>query len=473
MLRSSSLTAGAVRRLQFLLLASTALLTGMGARADAASLTEALAATYTNNPTILAERARLRATDEQVPQALSSWRPTVQFTGSYAYQNTDVSGSSPDLFTGATGLNLTQHPRSVDLQVAQPIYRGGRTVAATARAENLVRAERSRAVQTEQQAFLDTITAYMNVLRDQALLELSVNNEQVLRRQLEATQDRFRVGEVTRTDVAQAESRLSQARSDRETASGNLEVSRSSYVRVVGEAPGKLTAPAERPALPVNRQEMLDLASTSNPAVMAALFTEAAARDNVRLVRGELLPTISIIGDINRGTDQSISTPGETATTGSVIARLTMPLYEGGSVYSRSREAQETVGQRRSEIDDARRQAVDQATQAWESMQSARARVQALRSQIQAAEIALEGVQQEAEVGSRTVLDILNAEQELFSARTELVRAQRDELVSEFQLTGAVGRLTAVDLNLPVPLYDVDKHYNAVRNKWIGFGTMD
>jgi outer membrane protein len=464
----SLLAVAAVRRLRVALLGSTALLAGMAAGADAATLTEALASTYTNNPTILAERARLRATDEQVPQALSGWRPTVQFTGSYGFQHTDIGDT--DLAAGGT---LTQHPRSVDLQVAQPIYRGGRTAAATARAENLVRAERARAVQTEQQAFLDTITAYMNVLRDQALLELSINNEQVLRRQLEATQDRFRVGEVTRTDVAQAESRSAQARSDRETAAGNLEVSRSQYIRVVGEPPGVLTAPAERPALPVKRQEALELASTSNPAVMAALFTEAAARDNVRLVRGELLPTISIIGDLNRSQDESTSLGRAPVTTGSVIARMTVPLYEGGSVYSRSREAQETVGQRRSEIDDARRQAVDQSTQAWESMQSARARVQALRSQIQAAEIALEGVQQEAAVGSRTVLDILNAEQELFSARTNLVQAQRDELVSEFQLTSAVGRLTAVDLSLPVQIYDVDKHYNTIRNKWIGFGTVD
>jgi outer membrane protein len=464
----STLAVTVPRRLRAVLLVSTAITVGLAPVAEAASLTEALSSTYTNNPTILAERARLRATDEQVPQALSGWRPTVQITGSYGYQHTDV-GDPP---FGVAG-NTTQHPRSVDLQVAQPVYRGGRTAAATSRAENLVRAERSRAVQTEQQAFLDTITAYMNVLRDQALLELSINNEQVLRRQLEATNDRFRVGEVTRTDVAQAESRSAQARSDRETAAGNLEVSRSNYIRVVGEPPGVLTAPAERPALPVNRQEAIELASTSNPAVMAALFTEASARDNVRLVRGELLPTISIIGDINRGQDQSTSLGNSAVTTGSVIARLTMPLYEGGSVYSRSREAQETVGQRRSEIDDTRRQAIDQATQSWESMTSARARIQALRSQIDAAEIALEGVQQEAAVGSRTVLDILNAEQELFSARTQLVQAQRDELVSEFQLTSAVGRLTVVDLKLPVEIYDVDKHYNTVRNKWIGFGTVD
>jgi TolC family type I secretion outer membrane protein len=445
-----------------ILLAAVAVCALNPVAANAMTLSEALSAAYNNNPTLLAERAALRATDEQVPQALSGWRPTVQATGSLGGGWND-SNISQEVGGGARG----SVPRSVGLSVSQPVYSGGRTVAATARAENLVQAERARLVAIEQQVFTDAVTSFMDVLQNQAVLELSVNNEQVLRRQLEASNDRFRVGEITRTDVAQSESRLAQAISDRIQAENNLEASRATFERVVGEPPGRLTTPAERPALPANRQEALTLSSQNNPNVVSALFTEAAAREAVRQVRGELLPDLRIVGSVQRAEDQTAS--GRITESAQVTAQITVPLYEAGSVYSRTREAQQTVGQRRSQVDDARRTAVQQGTTAWETLQSNRARVESLRSSIRAAEIALEGVQQEAAVGSRTVLDILNAEQELFNARVNLVRAQRDQLVSEFQLAAATGRLTASDLTLPVQLYDADKHYQAVRNKWIGF----
>jgi TolC family type I secretion outer membrane protein len=444
------------------LLAAVAACALIPASAGAMTLSEALSAAYNNNPTLLAERAQLRATDEQVPQALSGWRPTVQATGSIGGGWSDT--NSDDVLGGGSRSSV---PRSVGLSVSQPVYQGGRTVAATARAENLVQAERARMVAIEQQVFTDAITAFMDVVQNQAVLDLSVNNEQVLRRQLEASNDRFRVGEITRTDVAQSESRLALAISDRIQAENNLEASRAAFERVVGEPPGRLDAPADRVALPSNRQEALTLSAQNNPTVVSALFTEAAAREAVRQVRGELLPDLRIVGNVQRNEDQSIS--GRISNSASVTAQITVPLYEAGSVYSRTREAQQTVAQRRSQVDDARRVAVQQGTTAWETLQSNRARVESLRSSIRAAQIALEGVQQEAAVGSRTVLDILNAEQELFNARVNLVRAQRDQLVSEFQLAAATGRLTAPDLNLPVQLYDVDKHYQAVRNKWIGF----
>jgi outer membrane protein TolC len=209
------------------------------------------------------------------------------------------------------------------------------------------------------------------------------------------------------------------------------------------------------------------MAAGNNPNVITAQFVEAAAREAVRQVRGELLPDLRIVGSVNRAEDQGRS--GSVQDSASLSARVTVPLYESGSVYSRTREAQQTVGQRRSELDDVRRQVVQAANTAWENLQSSRARVESLRSTIRAAEIALDGVTQEAAVGSRTVLDILNAEQELFTARVDLVRAQRDQLVNEYQVTAAIGRLTAADLNLPVQLYDVDQHYRLVRDKWIGF----
>jgi outer membrane protein len=445
-------------------LGASCLVASVAAPATAASLTESLAATYTNNPQLLAARARLRATDENVPQALSGWRPTVQFSGSYGPQQSYTYGPK-NSGTGDVGIQ----PRTLDLNVVQPIYSGGQTVAATSQAENLVRAERARTIATEQLVFFSSATSYLDVLRDQAVLDLSINNQQVLQKQLEASQDRFRVGEVTRTDVAQSESRLASAISDRIAAEGNLDKSRAAFERTIGEPPGLLTAPTERPALPKSRAEAVSLAGSNNPNVITAQFTEAAARDAITQAKGQLLPSVNLVGDLNHA-DENIAVSRSTDTA-SIIAKVTVPLYEAGNVYSRVRQAQQTAGQRRSEVDDARRQVVQASAQAWDTMQTGLASIQSFRSQIRAAEIALEGVQQEALVGSRTVLDVLNAEQELFTARVNLVRAQHDEIVAEFDLAQQIGRLTAIDLKLPVEFYDVNKNYNAVRNKWAGFSS--
>jgi outer membrane protein TolC len=237
----------------------------------------------------------------------------------------------------------------------------------------------------------------------------------------------------------------------------------------VGHLPGKLSPPNLRPVLPTTREEAIAIASTKNQSVVAALYTEDAARDTVNATQAQLMPSLNIVGDVSRLHEQQFR---QTDTTnGSVVARVTVPLYEGGLVYSQTRQAVEAVAQRKGQTDDARRAAVQGATQAFETVQSDRAAIQSLQSTIRAAEIALEGVQQEAQVGSRTVLDVLNAEQELFTDRVNLVTAQHDLAVAEFNLANFVDRLTAVDLRLPVKLYDVQTHYNSVRDKWIGFGS--
>ncbi len=431
--------------------------------AQAMTLQEALAAAYTNNPTLLAQRARLRESDEGVPQALSGWRPTVQFTGSAGVQRNEVTGNPERTLT----------PRTLDLNITQPLYNGGRTVAATSQAENTVRATRALTLATEQQIMLSAVTSYLDVVQNQAVLELSINNEQVLRRQLEATQDRFRVGEVTRTDVSQAEATLATATATRVQAEGTLENTRAAFERFIGEPPGLLEPPKERPVLPTSRAEAATLAARNNPNVVSAQFNEAAARDAVGVVRGQLLPQISIVGDIGKGQETTTQIQNRTSNTASVIARMTMPLYEGGQIYSQTRQANETVGERRSQIDDTRRQTVQTAQSDWETLQANRAQVTALVVSVRANQVAAEGVQQEALVGARTVLDVLTAEQTLFSSRVSLVQAQHNEAVAEFSVAADIGRLTALDLNLPVQPYDFDKHYKAVRNKWIGFGTPE
>src|SRR5438067_9599500 len=431
---------------------------------SAQTLTEAFAYTYNNNPQILAQRALLRSTDEQVPQALSNWRPTVTLTGQAGFERAGVAARG-------TSTNFSSfEPRSLDLRVTQPLYRGGRTEAATRQAINNVQAARSQTLGVETTVFQAVAQAYLDVVRDQTLVEVARNNEAVLRRQLEATRDRFRVGEVTRTDVAQAESSLAQATAQRINAEGQLEVSRANYARQVGHPPGRLMLPRERPALPATREEALSLAMHDNPNVISASFTELAARDNIDVVRGQLLPQISVIGDLNRSFASSISLRGTRQDSASAQLQLTMPLYEGGAIYSQTRQAQQTVGQRRSQVDDARRLAVQQATQAWETLQAARAAITSFGAAVRAAQIALEGTQQEALVGSRTVLDVLIAEQQLFTTQSQLVTAQHDAALAEFNLAAATGRLIAPELRLPVQLYDMERHYRAVKDKWLGFG---
>jgi outer membrane protein len=228
--------------------------------------------------------------------------------------------------------------------------------------------------------------------------------------------------------------------------------------------------PRERPVLPATRDEAVGLAANDNPNVIAASFTELAARDNVDFVRGQLLPQISIVGDLNRSFGPSFTQRNTRQDTASVTARLTMPLYEGGAIYSQTRQAQQTVGQRRSQVDDARRVAVQTATQNWETLQAARAAMVSFGAAVRAAQIALDGTQQEALVGSRTVLDVLIAQQQLFTTQSQLVVAQHDAALQEFNLTAATGRLIAPELKLPVAIYDMGRHYKLVKDKWLGFG---
>lgn len=439
---------------------ATCLAAGLQSLAGAAAgetLEEALAATYNNNPQLQSARAELRATDELVPQALSGWRPTVAINGEVGkeWEDTNV-GDEEDLT-----------PRAANLNVTQPVYRGGRTVAGTAQAENLVRAQREILLSIEQDVLLQAVTAYMDVVRDEAVLQLNINNEQVLRRQLEAAQDRFSVGEITRTDVAQAESRLALATAQRIAAEGQLTSSRAVYRQVVGDTPGSLEPARPADELPASEQETV-VGSESAPAVRAAEYTERAAREGVDVVFGELLPQVALTGDLT--TAEELQSENLQTDSAAIMVQVTIPLYQAGSVSSRVREAKQRVAQRRQDIETQRRFAAQTATTAWRALETARAQIESFESQVRAGEIALEGVQQEAAVGSRTVLDILDAEQELLDARVSLVRARRDAVVASYQVLSAVGRLTALELGLPVETYDMERYYREVREKWWGVG---
>jgi len=429
--------------------------------AHAQSLEEAMAAAYAGNPALQAKRAELRATDEGVPQALSEWRPSLTAEA--------TSGLTNNYLNTRTS-NKTQQPtpHSTSLTLSQSLYSGGQSEAALASAENAVLAGRAELVGIEQTVLLDAVKAYVNVFRAQAILELRVSNEQVLKRQLEATTDRFQVGEITRTDVHQAEARLARTTADRIQAEGDLISNRATYRNVIGGAPEKLVRPVMELNLPGSADGAVKLAVVQNPAVVSAEFNERSAQDTVKEVRGELLPSLDLAGSASR----SLNASSESTRSDSYSAKLTfsMPLYQSGSVYSRLRAARQTAAQRRRQIDATRRDATETATRAWETLQTSRARILSLEAQIKASEVALEGVQREAAVGSRTVLDVLDAEQELLDAKVNIVSAQRDETVAVFELKSAIGELTANYLALSVDSYDSTAHYNDVRQKWFGGG---
>ncbi|MAF95661.1 MAG: hypothetical protein CMM60_07915 [Rhodospirillaceae bacterium] len=426
----------------------------------AQTLEDALTAAYLNNPTLLGQRAKVRATDEQVPQALSNWRPSVEISGSAGFESVRNSISTTD-----TGQH--REPRTLSLSLTQPIFRGGRTIAATREAENAILAERARLTETEQDVLLIAATAFLDVFRDEAVLKLNTNNEQVLKRQLEATRDRFEVGEITRTDVHQAKARLAGAAADRINSEGNLEASRATYRNVVGaEAPRNLNTPVQPPGQVESKAEAVKVAAVNAPGVLSTEFDRLSLLDNVDEVKGELLPSLSLATEVSRG----LQTSGETGRSESaeVTFNLTIPLYQQGEVFSRLREAKQDVAEQLQAVDQARRDAVENATKAWESLVTARARVKSFKAQNEANIVALEGVEREAQVGSRTVLDVLDAEQELLDSRVAHVSAQRDELVAVFELKAAMGRLTAKELKLPVKAYDPVDHYRKVRDKWFG-----
>jgi outer membrane protein len=431
-------------------------------------LSQALAATYAYQPALQAERAKLRATDEGVPAALSGWRPTVILSGGVGYGD----GTSRAFEASIGGYQKSRTDRQVaqaTATVTQPIYTGGKVQATVNHAKNADMAERANLIVQEEQSFTDTVNAYVGVIQAQQLLQLNVNNEQVLRKQLDATNDRFRVGEITRTDVAQAEAALAGATASRQTAEGNLQTARAQYQKVIGfQAPADLAEPQPL-KLPVrSEQDAAGLATANNPTVILALFNDAAAKDAIDQAFSQLMPQVSLQGQAfqqNNAAARSAQTNGYLVT-----ANVSMPIYQGGSEYSAVRQARQTQQQTHKLVDDSRRTAVQTAVAAWDTLIAARATADSTRVAIRANEVALEGVEREAIVGSRTTLDVLNAQQALLNSQTQLVQALAQLITASYGVASAIGRLTARDLNLAVPLYDETAYYNAVKNKWFGLG---
>lgn len=428
------------------------------------TLAEALAMTYANLPALQAERAKLRATDENVPTALAGWRPTVVMAGQLGYgdgKTAEVFG--PQSFTFRTNRDIA----GAQTTVTQPIYTGGKVEANVNRAKNQVYAERATLLAQEQTGFTNAVQAYVNVIQNQQLLALQINNEQVLAKQLQATNDRFRVGEITRTDVAQAEAALEGARAQRETAEGNLQTARSTFQQYIGVLPPADLVEPQPLALPVkSERQAADFAARNNPNVVTALFNDAAAKDAVDVAFAALLPQVSLQGQVFQ--QNNVGSPFSQSNGYTVTAQVSVPLYQGGSEYAAVRQARQTEQQTNRLIDDAKRTAVQNAIQAWDTLIAAKAAADSTRAAIRANEIALEGVEREAIVGSRTTLDVLNATQALLNSRTTLVQNLAQVIIASYGVAAAIGRLTARDLHLPVPLYDDTAYYQAVKDRWVG-----
>lgn len=447
-----------------------ALAAGGAAAAAESALDDALASAYQGNPNLKAAREQLRATDELIAQAKGQRRPTVVIQG-------DLSGgfakNSCNLTVGLPFEKETSCvPGSVRLDVVQPIYRGGSIEANIDEADNLIRAQRAALHAAEQDVLLRAATAYLDVYRDQAVLDLTRNNQTVVEAQLKDTRNRFAVGAVTETDVVQAESRLARAVAQRVLAEGSLAVSEATYREVIGESVGVVEEPVFLLQLPASEEETIK-DSAANPTVVQADYAEKAARNAIDSAFGDLLPSLDVVGELRARDDLINDTHFDEDQTAAIGARVKIPLYQAGTADSRVRAAKYRAGQLRNELDAQRRAAARSAESAWQALITARAQKQSFQTEARAAELALAGVKREAEVGARTVLDILDAEQELLDARVNLVRASRDEIVASYAVLAAIGDLTAAKLNLGVPVYDAEQHYNAVRDKIWGTDTEE
>lgn len=411
--------------------------------ARATTMRDALVTTYLTSPRLEAGRSELRAVDEQVPQALAGYRPSL-------FLNSDATAVQSTVRQGEV-FSQNRSGKSVGVTLRQNLYAGGGTQASVSQAEHQVQAQRSKLSGLEQEVLFDAIDAYTAAYRDERVLELALNNEERLTRQLEATRDRFDVGEVARTDVAQAEARLSRARADVEQAKADLSASRALYERVIGEQPVKLEEPKILVDLPKTQDDARALAE-ANPDIVAATFDLYAARDSVDVAFSNLLPSLDLQGSVEYADQPTASL--EWSRSALVGLNLSIPLYQGGGEYSQVRQNKQRVRQARDQLEDTHRSVQQIVASSWERLLAATAAISAFRAEIRANEIALEGVQQEALVGARTVLDVLDAEQALFESQVSLVRAGREEVLASYQLKLAVGQLTVDGLALPTTAFN-------------------
>ncbi|WP_316862351.1 TolC family outer membrane protein [uncultured Cohaesibacter sp.] len=432
--------------------------------ANAENLAQALSLAYSNNPTLNAARAGLRSTDENVPQALSAYRPTVSASGSATRTWRDYE------YLSGTSSRYAATTTSLGLQVQQILYRGNRTRNGVKQAEAAIQAARESLKATEQSVLLDVATAYMDILQNQAILELRKQNVAFLREQARSAKDRFAVGETINTDVNQAEASLAAAISLVYAAEATLSASQATYQQLVGKKPGTLVAGYSVDNLfPKSVDAAVKQGISQHPSVQAAKFNVDANELAVKIAEGALLPTVSVTGETGRSWTNLTGATNSASITGAV----SIPLYSGGANHSAVRQAKETLGQTRIQLDLARDQIRAGIVSAWGLLQASTQQITAAKAGVKAARLATRGVVEEQKVGQRTLLDVLDAQEDEISARISLIEAQHDRIVASFSLASATGNLSAANLKLKVKRYDPTEHYKAVRDKWFGLRTPD
>jgi outer membrane protein len=442
------------------------------APAMADSMEAALVRAYQTNPQLNAQRALVRATDENVPQALAGYRPKVAVTGSAGYQYTDTDTTSGGTSTSISRKDVhgTDPPRSVGLTVTQTLFNGNQTANKTRAAEGQVSGAREALRVLEETVLLGAATVYMDYLRDAAIVEVQRSNVLVLEQTLKQTRDRYAVGTVTPTDVAQAEAQLAAGKTQLLTAEANLVTTRANFRRIIGDEPSNLApgSPVDR-FLPKSSASAVALGLIENPNVTAAMFGIDVNYLQVKINEGALLPTVSLIASVQQSYEQTLTTFRSFGA--SAVAQVTVPVFQGGAEYSLIRQSKETLAQQRLNLEMTRDQTRANVVTAWGQLVAGKAQVTSAASQVDASELALTGVRQEASVGQRTTLDVLNAQQALVNARIALVTAQHDRVVASYAVLSTVGRLSPQVLNLPTTTYDPSVHYQQVRDNWFGVQT--
>lgn len=434
--------------------------------AAAQDLTTALSNAYMLNPDLNAARANTRGVDETVPTAKAAGRPKVTATTDFGRSWFDT--RQPGALANSRG---GLYPGGAGLTVNQTLYNGGRTENGIRQAESNVLGARETLRNTEQNTLLDGVTAYMNVVRDTAIFNLRQNNVTVLNEQVRQTQDRFNVGEVTRTDVAQAQAALAGAKSDVALAQSNLRASIATFKQRIGVEPKKLSPvqPLSPKRLPKSQGDAVQRGLQDHPVIAAALHGVDSQLLQVRVVEGELYPTVSLSASATRRYDTTFR--NDARLNGSIVGQVSIPLYDGGSAFSRTRGAKETLGEKRLQVDSARDRVVQAVIASWALLEATGFQIEGAAAQVSSAEIALNGVKEEARVGQRTTLDVLNAQQALLNARVSQVSAQRDRVVASYSVLAATGQLSARTLGLRVAAYDPKVHFEQVKDSWLGLRT--
>ncbi|HTW34080.1 MAG TPA: TolC family outer membrane protein [Rhizomicrobium sp.] len=428
------------------------------AGAETFTLKEALGVTYETNPQLDAARAGLRATDENVATANANFRPSLSIGGSYGFEKI------PPFLGGAP----TSEPLSGQLSVNQTVLNYS-DIAQISKAKSQVKAGRAQLTSTEESVLLAAVTAYMNVVRDEATVKLRENNVSVLQKQRDATQEQFKVGELTRTDVAQSQARLAGAQADLIYAEGQLAISRADFEHQIGRPAETLEAEPALPVLPKEQQAAIDMALKLNPDVLAARQNVKAADHQVDVALGALMPNLTVNGQYQY-TQNNPSYGPFTIHALTVLGNLNVPIYQGGAEDAAVRQAKELRGQAELTADDTERQVIYATRAAWQAYTSAMAAIASNEAQVDANKVAYQGVKLEQQVGARTILDVLNAEQELLNSQVNLVSSKRDAAVAAYQLLSAVGTLTARGLALNVRTYDPLEHYDDNAGRWVGLG---